>query len=131
MSLVDQLQHAIEASASVKMGDGPRPGFGSQPAARLEALDAYTRIDVGAAAWCRDLGAEAPHETKDRIRKVRDLAAGADERTRKAVTADVRSWWASARVLTGWDSPAWRPASTCPACEAKGTLRIRLAVQAA
>jgi hypothetical protein len=131
-SLVDQLAHAVEQSASTEAGEGPRPGFGSKPTARLEALDAYTRIDVGAAAWCRDLGARrVPHGTKDRVRTVRDLVSGADERTRRSVAADVRAWWTQARVLTGWDSPAWKPTAACPACDAGGTLRIRLAAQAA
>ncbi|WP_157432593.1 hypothetical protein [Aeromicrobium sp. Root472D3] len=29
-------------------------------------------------------------------------------------------------MLTGWDSPAWRPNNTCPLCGVKGGLRIRL-----
>jgi hypothetical protein len=32
-----------------------------------------------------------------------------------------------ARIVTGWDSPAWSPDNTCPQCGERGTLKVRLA----
>lgn len=39
---------------------------------------------------------------------------------------DVRRWWRQARVISGWDAPAYRPWATCPVCEHRGGLRIHL-----
>ena len=45
--------------------------------------------------------------------------------------ADITKWWTWARVVTGWDTPAWQPANTCPLCGTRGTLRVRLDEQRA
>lgn len=45
--------------------------------------------------------------------------------------ADITRWWTWARVVTGWDTPAWQPANTCPLCGIRGTLRVRLDEQRA
>jgi hypothetical protein len=39
----------------------------------------------------------------------------------------VKSWWHQARIVTGWDMPAFKPrGATCPVCERKGTLRVKV-----
>jgi hypothetical protein len=107
---------------------GLRPGFASKPAARLDALDAAVRIDLGAARWITDLGEEPRSgDTADIIRQLHGLSASADDVTKKAIRRDVRSWWLQARIVTGWDSPAWTPDNTCPQCGERGTLKVRLA----
>lgn len=45
--------------------------------------------------------------------------------------SDFGRWWTWARVVTGWDTPAWQPANTCPLCGVRGTLRVRLDEQRA
>lgn len=40
--------------------------------------------------------------------------------------SDIGRWWTWARVVTGWDAPAWQPDSTCPLCGTRGSIRIRL-----
>jgi hypothetical protein len=130
-SLLDQLRSAVEASTSTE--EGARPGFGSAPAARLEAVDAYLRIEREAAAALKACGQKVPA-----VRDIRGAfvdVATAIRRYHATVPIDealpmVRSWWATARVVTGWDSPPWRPDARCLACDAKGGLRIRLAQQA-
>lgn len=108
-------------------GDGPRPGFKSKPAARLEALDAAVRIDLEAARWVRDLGEDDRYtDTAATIRQLHGLAASADPVQRRAIEHDVRRWWTQARIVTGWDSPAWSPDNTCPQCGERGTLKVRL-----
>jgi hypothetical protein len=109
---------------------GTRPGFGSKPAARLDALDTAARIDIEAHRWVTDLG-EPPRgiDTIDLVRQLHGLSASAAGITRGAITKDVRSWWTQARIVTGWDSPAWAPDNTCPQCGERGTLKVRLGDQ--
>lgn len=40
------------------------------------------------------------------------------------IEADVRYWWRQARIISGWDSPPWRPYNTCPNCSKRKGLRI-------
>ncbi len=39
---------------------------------------------------------------------------------------DVRRWWYQARIIAGWDMAAWIPNNTCPVCDERRKLRIRL-----
>lgn len=55
-----------------------------------------------------------------------------DEETRRPtccdrhlIEHDVRRWWQQARIITGWDTAAYRPWNTCPVCEVRGGLRVR------
>lgn len=124
-ALLTQLWANDTPSAAAE--DGPRPGFASKPAARLDALDTAIRIDIEASRWVKDLGEDDPADTIACIRRLHSLAVGAGPITRHAITRDVRSWWMQARIVTGWDSPAWAPDNTCPQCGERGTLKIRLA----
>lgn len=125
-SLLDQLWENDTPSNSAE--EGPRPEFGSRPAARLDALDAAVRIDLEANQWILDLG-EKPRSlrTVDLILQLHGLSASAEPPTRREIERDVRRWWTQARIVTGWDSPAWTPDNTCPQCGTRGTLKIRLA----
>lgn len=108
---------------------GASRGFESRPTARLDALDTAARIDVQAARWITDLG-EQPRSlrTADVVLQLHGLVPSADLVQRKAITASVRSWWLQARIVTGWDSPAWSPnTNTCPQCGERGTLKVRFA----
>lgn len=51
--------------------------------------------------------------------------------TRHHIEADVRRWWHQARIMTGYDSPSWRPDNTCPVCDQRRSLRIKLAASTA
>ncbi|MBM7788866.1 hypothetical protein [Tenggerimyces flavus] len=119
-SLLEQLLGAVDPSRSAEEGTGIARPYGSAAAARLDAIDAALRIDREAAAWLRALGKDDPGDT---IACVRQL--GPHLRNTE-IARDVRRWWTWARVLTGWDSPAWRPDNTCPLCGVRGILRVRL-----
>lgn len=124
-SLLQQLWDNDTPSAAAE--EGPRPGFKSKPAARLDALDAATRIDLQASRWIRELGEDDHYlDTAATVRQLHSLAASADVVTRHAIEHDVRRWWTQARIVTGWDSPPWTPDNTCPACAERGTLKVRL-----
>lgn len=127
--LLAQLWANDTPSAAVE--SGPRPGFDSKPAARLDALDTAARIDDEAERWVLRLGArvEVITDSIDLVRRLNGLAAAVDHPTRVAITRDVRRWWTQARIVTGWDSPAWSPDNTCPQCGERGTLKIRLGDQ--
>lgn len=114
-------------TASAVAEDGPRPGFGSKPAARLDALDTAMRIDLYAEQWIHKLG-KTPHsaDTITMIRQLHGLAASQPPTVRRAIEADVRRWWIWARVVTGWDAPAWTPDVTCPSCGIRGKVKVRL-----
>lgn len=127
-SLLEQLWNNDTPSQAAQ--DGPRPGYKSKPAGRLDAVDTAARIDLDASAWIRDLGETDHHtDTAACIRQLHALAVGADKVTRDAIEADIRRWWTRARIVTGWDSPAWEPDATCPSCAERGTLRVRLSDQ--
>lgn len=146
-ALIHQLLGATPASQGSDQGSS---NFGSRPAARIEALDTVMLIDDEATRWLARLGADDPNERPDPrtglpiptprastgratiavITKLHGLHASAGSSTQQAIVHDVRRWWHQARIITGWDSPAYRPFNTCPVCEHRGGLRINLTMQA-
>jgi hypothetical protein len=124
-ALLDQLAESVEQSGSSE--DGMRAGFGSKPTARLDAIDTLMRIDGAAGDLVVKLGGSRKGDTKALVTRVGALAAAQDDATVKAVTRDVTRWWTWARIVTGWDTPAWSPDNTCPLCGTRGSIRVRLA----
>lgn len=124
--LITQLLEASEPSSSAEAG-AIRPAT-SKPAARLDAIDTAIRIDHAAVTWLNHLGwyPDNHHTTIDNIRHLASLTPNQDHDTTRTIEADIRRWWTWARIITGWDTPAWAPANTCPLCGTRGTLRIRL-----
>lgn len=47
------------------------------------------------------------------------------------IEEDVRSWWRQARIISGWDSPTYRPRATCPQCSDIRSLRVNLGAHTA
>lgn len=143
-SLLTQLSRAGQPST----GEAGTGGYASRPAAAIESLDTLIHIDTEAARWVRDLGEDDLHlDTAATVRQLHGLHASAyhcrrrkprrDPDTRQVtcctahqIEADVRRWWTQARIVTGWDSPSWRPDNTCPVCARRGSLRVRLVAQA-
>jgi hypothetical protein len=137
--LLDQLQWGDWTKGSDRSGSG----YESRPAASIEALDTLVQIDLAAARWVRDLGEDDPASTIGCVtrlgallpsttrcrapRGVRDDVGRITCCTWHAIEHDVRTWWTQARLVTGWDAPAWRPDNTCPNCGERRSLRIRLA----
>lgn len=126
-SLLDQLLHLQPGGT----GDTSRGGFRSQPPGRIEAIDTHDLIDTESARWIRRLGYDDDRDTPGCIQLLHGLHASQPDETRDAIRVDIRHWWTMARIATGWDTPAWRPANTCPLCGKRGTLRVRLASQIA
>ena len=134
-SLLWQLEHATPSGQGGERGNS---GYGSRPAARVEALSCLQSIDREASTWVRQLGEDDNRDTAGTILQLHGLLPRLEacERRRAGccdrhqLEHDIRAWWTQARIVTGWDSPAWRPDNTCPSCEVRGTLRVKLADQA-
>lgn len=127
--LIDQLDDTTDVGSKGDVGGSN--GYTSRPAASLECIDTLMFIDDEAARWVRKLGEDDPGDTKACIRRVHALHASQDAKTRADIERAIRRWWSQARITSGWDSPAWRPDNTCPVCEVRRSLRIKLADQMA
>lgn len=137
--LITQLDGSMNASSQGGEIGTSHPG--SRPTANLDALDAVADIDQQANRWITDLGERAPLDTTAAVRRLYGLSASAPTCDRSsadrsdtgivicctwhAIDADVRRWWIRARVLTGWDSPVWKPDATCPLCGERRSLALR------
>lgn len=134
------LLHQLEHSSPIAAGERGRGGYGSRPAASIEAIDTLIRIDLDAARWVRDLGEDDPGNTILCVRFLGSLlpstqscgAKPTKEGTaitccaRHAIEHDIRRWWTQARIVSGWDTAAWKPNNTCPLCGVRGSIRIRI-----
>lgn len=114
-----------EAAATSKGMDGGNRVFGSSPSASLEALDMAMRIEHEVHQHLRhDHGLTNSYddypETIDAVRHLGSLTGHGTDNARL-----IKSWWAGARVVTGWDLPAWKPNNTCPLCAHRGSLRVK------
>jgi hypothetical protein len=132
--LLDQLDAAVEPSRS-SAGAGARPGYGSSPAARLEALDVRAGIAGEVAEWLEWLRERPRPHAADGIGVLLAAAGTLDDEALERLAGAVRSWRIRAAVVTGWEAPAVRLHNTCPACPAdeesgattrRGRLRIRV-----
>jgi hypothetical protein len=126
-SLLEQL----ETASNTADGTNGAGGYKSRPAAWLEPLDTLALIDQESSAWVRKLGDDDPPTTKECVLRLHGLWASADDDTKKAIERDVSRWWTQARIVSGWDSAAWRPDNTCPMCNERRSLRVKLSDQSA
>lgn len=116
--LLEQLAAATHGATGLS-DESAGTRFGSKPAAHLEALDLLARID----RQSRDLADEHGIDEPDLTERLTRLSGFIGHEPHRAV----RAWWSAARVVTHWDSPAYRPhGAPCPHCWDTGTLRIRV-----
>lgn len=121
----NDIPSAVQGDAA---DDAGRPTFASKPAARLDALDTAARIDLYAEQWIHKLGVTPrSSSTIVMVQQLHGLTPSQLPLIRREVEHDIRRWWIWARVVTGWDAPAWKPAATCPQCAELGSIRIKLA----
>jgi hypothetical protein len=126
-ALVVQLQGARDILGS----EGEQGGRGaptSKPATRLEAIDMLATIRRESNVWLVFLGlTKTPADTIKRLHRLHGLYPSTEGEVRARLEGDVKSWWHQARIVTGWDMPAFKPrGATCPVCGVKGTLRVKL-----
>jgi hypothetical protein len=122
-SLLDQLQAVFVSSSGEHAGSG----FASRPNARIDAMDVLMRIDTEAGNWIDHLGHTIEPELRDNLRWLNQQAPNmTDPEQLHDLALDSRGWATWARVVTGWEVPAFRPNNTCPLCAQRGGLRIRV-----
>jgi hypothetical protein len=96
----------------------------SMPPARLDAINALLRIEIGSAVWCGKGGIKARDSVPSNLRALVGAPWHSDDAIE--LLRDLRRWYGWAATLTGWERPPWRPDAPCPMCETHGTLRVRL-----
>jgi hypothetical protein len=121
----------LEGARDILGSDSEQGGRGaptSKPATRLEAIDMLALIRRESAAWLEQLGATTiPADTVKRLNRLHGLYPATSAEQAGRLEGDVKSWWHQARIITGWDMPAFKPTgATCPVCETKDTLRVKL-----
>lgn len=131
--LLVQLAQSVEGTTGPSTSSG---AFESKPAARLDAIATLEWIRAGARQWVRDVVGSKPGSVAwnlqllaSRAHELSDVELGGDREDRQArpgLERTIFRWLATARVTTGWDSPAWAPHAPCMVCSAVGKLRIRL-----
>ena len=121
-SLLDQL----EATIPGRVGDATSRSFSSKTPGRDDALDVLALIDTEAWRWCQHAGLTS-RGTAGNVRALIGIATTLDQDNLTDLRWNASSWVGMARVVTGWDKPAFSPVeNTCPLCEQKGGLRIRV-----
>jgi hypothetical protein len=122
LPLLDQLAEVIEPSGGVG-ADGRRIPA-SAPPARIDALDRYMAINNAVAVRLVDAGVRLVPDLKVNMRRLVGVSWSVYEL--RSLDQDAARWLTWCRVLTGWDSPPFKPNAKCPACGMRGTLRVRL-----
>jgi hypothetical protein len=122
-SLLEQLELAVSGTSGPASG---APGYESKPAIRVEALDTLASIEREAASFVRSiLHHLVPGGVDQHLAFLVARAPTLRSDDRRTLDEFVLRWWARARVTTTWDSPAARPFVPCPACDRRGTIRLR------
>lgn len=114
--LLDQIEQTVTGTTTG--GQVYHSAYGSKPAGRLDCLAYLHRLDHQS----RDLATRHHIEPDQPLRnRLLGLSAAIGDRPHH----QVKSWWATARVLTQHDSPPFAPNVPCPECDMRGSLRVR------
>ncbi len=137
--LLDQVHDTTTTSPAPGAWGGT--AYGSKPAGRVDALAFLERIERQSHDLAVDLGVTLDRKPPPAIPEARrDLWALKARLTLigghlggQLSNPLIRSWWATARVLTQHDGPPVAPDIPCPieTCDRRGTLRIRIDEQVA
>lgn len=120
--LLVQLQHAASGSTA---GTSSSSGFGSRPAANIEAVSTLDLIERHAAECVRDDLGQVPSTPVENLRRLASEAHTLDEETLRLLDSDVRGWWVRARITTTWDTAPLKPFVPCMHCGVRGDLQVR------
>ena len=123
------LLEQLRASTREPHASGSAGGYESRPTAHLDAIDADTRITIESATFARKVLRTRRLSTRETLALIRDrLGTLTDEELARDLKPLVRSWWVSARILSGLESRPLTPHAHCPLCNAVDSLRVRVDV---
>lgn len=131
--LLVQLAHSVAGSTS-----GHRaPGSKARPPGSLEGTDLLRTITQEALYLAGRILARyaaaalpglqltvRPRRLADALNVIWEYAAQIDRDSLLDIDAAVRRWWATARVVTTWDTAPLKPYVPCPACRKRGGLQV-------
>src|SRR5205085_1672821 len=99
----------------------------SRPSARVDAMDAYRRIDVAVYNWTKTYAEDRRWDSlTDRLRALVGAFSRIEDDEQHQLAGAARRWVTTAKVTTGWEVPARQLDNTCLACGARGGLRVRV-----
>lgn len=133
-SLLDQLALAVqpgETFAEPETIVGAHQPPGPRYPARLVAVDRLLAIQAGAAMWCRAARLTLREQTSFNIRALVGVAPTLPSGDQDGLLTAMRGWHTWAAVASCWQRPDDAPRGTCPACDARNTIRVRLAARKA
>ncbi len=125
-SLLDQLADAAIPGETYVEAETSRPGYGSRPPARLDAIDRLLAIEAGARRWVTSISLTLRDTAAGNIRALVGASGTLDSDTFDALLYEITTWRSWAATVTGWRNPPFRPHVGCPVCDKVGSLRIRL-----
>ena len=129
-SLVEQLGESLVPSGGV--ADSQAKGvFKSRPPLNMEALDSLVHLENEVDVWLR-VGLKMPSrgDVADSLRLLAAECARLERVDLVELAKDTRRWLTTARTVTEWETPPWKPNVPCPLCERR-SLRVRLSTQTA
>lgn len=98
----------------------------SRPPLRLDALDAQRAILAGVLTWLERLAAESRGGLYADLGQLVGLALPLPDSLAERVAHAAQGWATLAKVVTGFESAAFRPRAACPLCSEMQTLRVRV-----
>ena len=123
-SLLDQLRQAVTPGSSIDLDNGHAIPA-SRPTASIEALDTLEAITVEVTRLITYTGPRPRPDLEANLRGLLGTAASSDDDTQTYLAGLAERWLSRAKVLTGWEIPPWKPANSCPLCDARHSLRVR------
>jgi hypothetical protein len=116
LPLLEQIEHTLTRPGF----DGAPGAYASKPAGRIDCLAFLERIQAQSLRLATELGIPLM-PLRARLARLSGAIGGTEDH-------QVRSWWATARVLTQHDGPPFSPDVPCPNedCERWGSIRVRL-----
>lgn len=119
------LKELADAISPRYEGEGGRSAPGSRPPLRLDAIDAERAIGRGVLEWLERLALESRSVLAFDLRQLVGMAPLLPESVLVKLVSNAMGWTTLAKVVTGFEAPAFRPRAACPLCSESGSLRVR------
>jgi hypothetical protein len=122
-SLLEQLRMTSQRS-----GGSPAQGYKSKPPAQLDALDGERLITAQVDAFLVKYWGRHAATVEEGLVFIGGHAQDLSDDELHELEGRVRSWWVSAKVLSGVEARPLQPHARCPLCDKVDSLHVRLDV---